>query len=227
MESNDPFFKIKKYIEKIYFLLRLNDVCFVKGAFVIYDPSKKLINDFNKIPRERLAAVMSPLFKSNNAYQYALPIKSHTIFMNKNTNMNEMLEINIIKCNQCRLDISCSDSIFRNITNIKYYIFGTKLEYIYIKLETSPTLTMNHLKKMTLQYGPGSRKIKQEQLSGEITRREECKNNDKCDYHTNDIEIANRFKIDNNNILDINQLEIKEWYNKNHFLISGSNKGEK
>ena len=203
---------LKQYLIKLYEILNKNNACFLKGAFVINDTNNKL----------------KPLLYYNISTESNIKQKllnmTHNKYLKVNTNISEIHFKNPLILN-CINDTSNPISF----KNIKFYVFGPNTKYVFLKLETNPTLSLPHfIRKSSMILKNNIEKINIK------SRREDCykysfigKGSDPC-VSVKDIDISNSrmYKMCCLNIDCITEdisSEVIDWYNNKNILYLNNN----
>jgi hypothetical protein len=146
---------INNYLRQLYAYLG-STYCFLSGAFIIQDDNGILFELLKKTPKKKRKL-----------------LQSHTTYFQGNENPHPDLAFyETILNNKLFINCSCHDKEpdTRDIRSIKWYkFFDNDISFIYLKPESSPTITTRHAFNALNRYVIGNPNV-----SCRIPRREDC-----------------------------------------------------
>lgn len=146
--------KIQSFLQRLYELMNMNGVCFLKGAFVIELSGVSLqeINsskNFRAVNSLKNSLAKNLLLAKNIKFPFNA-LKSHTVFIQHKITetpffeiyFNPLLKLRCQKKNKKAINNS-NDTIDKE--NLKFYFFESNGKtFVYMKLEEAATLTVKH-----------------------------------------------------------------------------------
>lgn len=239
--------KLDTYLRSLFFILDKNSECFIKGSYIINDPNNQLLE------------ILDYLRYNSNLISKFIKRSTHNKYLPNGKYLNEIVLYKPIindNCHHCINDI-CHDCKYIAYYNIKYYSItksnNKDINYIYLKLETAPTFTINHaINKSNLMrkelYLKLSKKLSKKKISPEESSeesqlessnstcpkyREDCDRYDECrsriqyPQKNEDYKLNCKDKPADHDKIVKEFSDLKEFENINHIEITNSNKYNK
>ena len=137
---------IRSFITRLY--KYIHPICFVSGAFVFQDTSSSLFDFLSNTPHQPLGFFTSHDLLLKNSKNNNTDAESRLLIGSMYETSYDDKTITTISCNTC--GDTCETPVQREIRIIKWYRFvgNDKGLYIYIKLESSKTFSIQHIANM-------------------------------------------------------------------------------
>ena len=147
-----------KYIKGLMFITSLNGECFIKGAYVIHDSNNKLVECLKMLITHRFTIGTHRTFiKCDQNPSSHTGLDCNILYEINLNSHNTKIEIKTGECsglanNSDNNIVDCGEIVYKNL---KFNIIGNT-NYIYLKLETAPTMSFNHMRNLGYTSNKGT-----------------------------------------------------------------------